>query len=111
MFMLLSVILCIRTYKFLGNNHYSHQFFSFIIYYFIAQKKAEREEKNENTDVTAPVVPLASTLASPSASTGYLLLNSSVISVSYLICMLTHLLMPLAGLHFCVGLDFVTPSL
>jgi hypothetical protein len=27
----------------------------------------------------------------------------------YIICMLTLLLMPLAGLHFCVGLDFVTP--
>jgi hypothetical protein len=26
-------------------------------------------------------------------------------------CMLTLLLMPLAGVHFCVGLDFVIPSL
>jgi hypothetical protein len=33
----------------------------------------------------------------------------SVISVSFIICILTLLLMPLAGLHFCVGLDFVTP--
>jgi hypothetical protein len=32
-------------------------------------------------------------------------------SVSFIICMLTLLLIPLAGLHFCVGLDFVTPSL
>jgi hypothetical protein len=32
------------------------------------------------------------------------------ISVSFIICMLTLLLMPLAGLHFCVGLDFVIPS-
>jgi hypothetical protein len=31
--------------------------------------------------------------------------------VSFIICMLTLFLMPLAGLHFCVGLDFVTPSL
>jgi hypothetical protein len=30
-----------------------------------------------------------------------------VISVSFIICMLTLLLIPLAGLHFCVGLDFV----
>jgi hypothetical protein len=28
-----------------------------------------------------------------------------------IICMLTLLLMPLAGLHFYEGLDFVTPSL
>ena len=28
-----------------------------------------------------------------------------------IICMLTLLLIPLAGLHFCVGLDLVTPSL
>jgi hypothetical protein len=34
-----------------------------------------------------------------------------LISVSFAICMLTLLLMPLAGLLFCVGLDFVTPSL
>jgi hypothetical protein len=31
--------------------------------------------------------------------------------LSCIICMLTLLLMPLAGLHFCVGLDFVTPWL
>jgi hypothetical protein len=37
----------------------------------------------------------------------YLLLGCSVISVSFIICMLTLLLMPLAGLHFCVGLDFL----
>jgi hypothetical protein len=42
---------------------------------------------------------------------GYLLLGCSVLSVSFMICILTLLLMPLAGLHFCVGLDFVTPSL
>jgi hypothetical protein len=35
----------------------------------------------------------------------------SVTSVSFIICMLTLLLMHLAGLHFCVGLDFVTPLL
>jgi hypothetical protein len=34
----------------------------------------------------------------------------SVISVSFIICMLTLLLMALAGLHFRVGLDFVKPS-
>jgi hypothetical protein len=42
---------------------------------------------------------------------GYLLLGCSVISASFIICMLTLLLMPLAGLHFCVGLYFVTPSM
>jgi hypothetical protein len=42
---------------------------------------------------------------------GYLLLGCSLISISYIICMLTLLLMPLAGLRFCLGLDFVTPSL
>jgi hypothetical protein len=42
---------------------------------------------------------------------GFILLGCSVISVSFLICMLTLLLLPLAGLHFCAGLDFVTPSL
>jgi hypothetical protein len=42
---------------------------------------------------------------------GYLLLNCSVKSIPYIICMFTLLLMPLAGLNFCVGLDFVTPSL
>jgi hypothetical protein len=31
------------------------------------------------------------------------------ISVSFIIYMLTLLLMPLAGLHFCIGLGFVTP--
>jgi delta-1-pyrroline-5-carboxylate synthetase len=31
--------------------------------------------------------------------------------VSFIICVLTVLMMPLAGLHFCVGSDFVTPSL
>jgi hypothetical protein len=31
--------------------------------------------------------------------------------VSCIICMSTLLLMPLAGLYFCVGLNFVTPSL
>jgi hypothetical protein len=40
----------------------------------------------------------------------YLLVGSSVISVFFIICMLTLLLM-LAGLHFCVGLIFMTPSL
>jgi hypothetical protein len=30
-------------------------------------------------------------------------------SVSFIICMLPLILMPLAGLHFCVGLDFATP--
>ena len=34
-----------------------------------------------------------------------------LLKVSSIIYMLTLLLMPLAGLHFCVGLDFVTPSL
>jgi hypothetical protein len=42
---------------------------------------------------------------------GSLLLGCSVISVSFIIFMLTLLLMPLPGLHFCVGLDFVTTSL
>jgi hypothetical protein len=42
---------------------------------------------------------------------GYLLLGCSIISVFFIICMLTLLLMPLADLHFHVGLDFVTPSL
>jgi hypothetical protein len=41
---------------------------------------------------------------------GYLLLGCSVISVSFIIFMLTLLLMPLAGLYFCVGVDFVTLS-
>jgi hypothetical protein len=40
---------------------------------------------------------------------GYWLLGCSIISVYFIIYMLTLLLMPLAGLHFCVGLDFVTP--
>jgi hypothetical protein len=40
---------------------------------------------------------------------GHLLFGRSVIS--FIICMLILLLMPLAGLHFCVGLDFVIPSL
>jgi hypothetical protein len=31
--------------------------------------------------------------------------------LSFIICMLALLLTPLAGLHFCVGLDFVTPLL
>jgi hypothetical protein len=44
-------------------------------------------------------------------SLGCLLLGSSVIYVYFIICMLTLLLMSLAGLHFCVGSDFVTPSL
>jgi hypothetical protein len=34
---------------------------------------------------------------------------SNLRSVSFIISMLTLLLIPLAGLHFCVGLDFVTP--
>jgi hypothetical protein len=41
----------------------------------------------------------------------YLSLGCSVISVSFIICMLTLLLIPLAGLHSCVGLDFVASSL
>jgi hypothetical protein len=41
---------------------------------------------------------------------GYLLLGCSVISVTFNICILTLLLMLLAGLHFCVGLNFVTSS-
>jgi hypothetical protein len=40
-----------------------------------------------------------------------LLMGCSVISVSSIICMLTLVLMPLAGLHFYVGLDLVTPFL
>jgi hypothetical protein len=39
------------------------------------------------------------------------IVGCSVISVSYIIYMLTLLIMHLAGLHFCVGLDFVTPFL
>jgi hypothetical protein len=42
--------------------------------------------------------------------TGYLFSGRYVISVSFIICMLTLLLVPLAGLHFCVGLEFVTSS-
>jgi O-methyltransferase involved in polyketide biosynthesis len=42
---------------------------------------------------------------------GYLLLGCSIISASFIICMLTLLLMTLTGLHFCVGFEFVTPSL
>jgi hypothetical protein len=42
---------------------------------------------------------------------GFLLLGCSVISVPFFICMLDLLFMPLAGLHFCERLDFVTPSL
>jgi hypothetical protein len=42
---------------------------------------------------------------------GYLLLGCSVISVSFIICMLTLLLVPLAGLNLFVGLDFATFSL
>jgi hypothetical protein len=38
-------------------------------------------------------------------------LGFSVISVSFFICMLTLLLMPLAGLHFCVGNYFIYLSL
>jgi hypothetical protein len=38
-----------------------------------------------------------------------LLLIVIIIIVSFIICMLTLLLMPLPGLNFCVGLDFVTP--
>jgi hypothetical protein len=38
-------------------------------------------------------------------------LSVHAISVSFIICMLTLLLKPLGGLHFYVGLDFVTPSL
>jgi hypothetical protein len=38
-------------------------------------------------------------------------LGCSVISVSFVICMLTLLLMPLAGLHFCVGNDSIYLSL
>jgi alkylation response protein AidB-like acyl-CoA dehydrogenase len=34
---------------------------------------------------------------------GFLLLDFSVTSISFIICMLTLLLVPLAGLHFCVG--------
>jgi hypothetical protein len=37
---------------------------------------------------------------------------TSIYALSFIICMLSLLLiMPLAGLHFCAGLDFVTPSL
>jgi hypothetical protein len=43
--------------------------------------------------------------------TGYLLLGCSVMSVPFIICMLTLLHMPLPGLHFCEGLDFMTSSL
>jgi hypothetical protein len=34
---------------------------------------------------------------------------AEIIQVSFIICMLALLLMPLGGLHFCVGLDFVIP--
>jgi hypothetical protein len=35
----------------------------------------------------------------------------NVLVTSVIVCMLTLLPMPLAGQHFCVGLDFVTSSL
>jgi hypothetical protein len=34
-----------------------------------------------------------------------------LLSVYFIVCMLTLLLMPLVGLDFCIGLDLVTPSL
>jgi hypothetical protein len=37
---------------------------------------------------------------------GHLLLGCSVIPVYFINCTLNLLLMPLAGLHFCLGLDF-----
>jgi hypothetical protein len=37
--------------------------------------------------------------------------NADPFCLSCILCILTLLLVPLAGLHFCVGLDFVTPSL
>jgi hypothetical protein len=42
---------------------------------------------------------------------GYVDRFDTPVGASFIICMLTLLLIPLAGLHFCVGLDFVTPSL
>jgi hypothetical protein len=47
---------------------------------------------------------------------GFIVCSSSRISryamsVPFIVCVLTLLLMPFAGLHFCVGLDFVTPFL
>jgi hypothetical protein len=51
-----------------------------------------------------------SPLPPPPLTSGHLLSGCSIISVSFIICMLILLLMPLAGLYFCVGLDFVTPS-
>jgi hypothetical protein len=41
---------------------------------------------------------------------GFLKLGCSVISVSFIICLLTVSLIPLAGYYFCVGINFVTPS-
>jgi hypothetical protein len=64
------------------------------------------------------IIPLSSLPPNPPYGTssgigecfGYLLLGCSVTSVFFVIYLLTLLLTPLAGLHFCVGLDFVTPS-
>jgi hypothetical protein len=53
---------------------------------------------------------MVSAIPTPVEAIGYLLFFCSVISVSCIICMLTLLFMPLAGLHFYV-LDLVTPSL
>jgi hypothetical protein len=39
----------------------------------------------------------------------YMIIIVVLYKVSFIICILTHLPMPLAGLHFYVGLDFVTP--
>jgi hypothetical protein len=39
-----------------------------------------------------------------------IIIIGQMVCVSYVICMLTLLLLPLAGLHFCVGPDFVIPS-
>jgi hypothetical protein len=56
--------------------------------------------------VDIPVGVITCPVGVPDALWGVL---SKVISV-FIICMSTLLLMPLPGLHFCVGLDFVAIS-
>jgi hypothetical protein len=65
-----------------------------------ASTRADKSEE-DNTIKPATPQPPRSTAPPPTGIIG--------ISASFIICMLTLLLMPLAGLHFCVGLDFVTP--
>jgi hypothetical protein len=47
----------------------------------------------------------------PMAGNLVIVITGDLVIVSFFICILILLLMPLAGLHFSVRLDFVTPSL